>query len=198
MTPQVWALQITTDHNTITGHHREHRRIGKAFKTIGIPNKFLPFWKDTEVECGKPKCRHKARAHRYFPQIHVQKNSEVYKRIVQGLKNATKENSRLKKVKTRIEQEIKVVKDEIERSKRGIPRIISKLNSLSLSPNYAGYVWSALDALDMRKEQLLSRHDPGNELVVINEGIQAFEAQLDLIQVNEAGRVVETFVEDAG
>ncbi|CAE6413858.1 unnamed protein product [Rhizoctonia solani] len=214
LTPQVWALEETTDHNTICTvpgcHSNCHTNcslelgsaanIGgscKAFKTLGIPNKWLPFWSDAEVKCGEAKCSHQAQAHRYYQQIHKKKDSEVYKRIVQDLKRTMKNNMRLHRVKTRIEKEVEGIKQEIEDSKSEIPRLIAELNGLSLSPNYAGYIWSALDVLKMRKEQLLSRHDPGNELEVINEGIKAFEAQLNLLRENEAGRVVETYAKDA-
>ncbi|KAG8723783.1 hypothetical protein FRC11_002308, partial [Ceratobasidium sp. 423] len=207
--PKVWVLNDTSNHNTICTaadcHSNCHTEcslelgdtstIGgtcKAFKTLGIPNKWLPFWSNAEVKCGQAKCGHEARLHRYYQKVHQQIDSTAYKRLVQDLKNVVTEKERLEKVKSLIEQEIEGIKQEIRQSKLEIPRLVEELNSLSLSPNYAGYIWSALEILKMRKEQLMQRGDSGSELEVINEGIEAFEAQLDLLRENEAGRIVET------
>ncbi|CAE6527646.1 unnamed protein product [Rhizoctonia solani] len=207
--PKVWVLKETSNHNTICTaadcHSNCHTEcslelgdpatIGgscKAFKTLGIPNRWLPFWSDTGVKCGQVKCGHEARFHRYYQKIHRQIDSTAYKRIVQDLKHVTTEKERLESIKTRVEQEIEQVKRAIQQSKVEIPRLVEELNGLSLSPNYTGYIWSALDILNMRREQLMQRGDSGNELAVINDGIKAFEAQLDLLRENEAGRIVKT------
>ncbi|KAG8705146.1 hypothetical protein FRC11_009276 [Ceratobasidium sp. 423] len=214
LSPKVWALEATSHHNTICTvagcHSNCHTRcslelgdtatIGgscKAFKTLLIPNNRLPFWSNAEVKCKLAKCGHEARAHRYYQAIYKQKDGQVYEHIVQDLTNATTERERLEGAKSRIEQKIIGTKQEIERSKREIPKLIEELNGLSLSPNYAGYIWSALYVLKMRREQLIARPDSGNELAVINDGIKAFEAQLSLLRENEAGRVVETSAEGA-
>ncbi|CAE6461011.1 hypothetical protein ACGC1H_003103 [Rhizoctonia solani] len=207
--PKVWVLQSTSDHNTIcaipTCHNNCHTTctlelgdaatIGgtcKAFRTWGIPNKWLPFWSNAKVKCGEAKCGHEARFHRCYQKIHTQIENKSYARIVRRLNNAASEKEKLEDVKADVEQEMEEIKAEIERSKRDIPKLVEELNKLSLSPNYAVYIWSALDILKMRREQLLSRGDFGNELRPINEGIKAFEAQLDLLRGNEAGRIVET------
>ncbi|KAG8695891.1 hypothetical protein FRC11_001132 [Ceratobasidium sp. 423] len=210
---KVWMLQETSDFNTMctfpSCHSNCHRvcslelgdttTIGgtcQAFKTLWIPNQWLPFWSNDEVKCGV--CGHEARAHRHYQSIHQKTINDAYKRIIQDLQAATTEQERLEGVKTRIEQEIKIVKRDIELSKRDIPRLIAELNRLSLSPNYADYISSALDLLKMKKEQLLSSPDPGNDLEMINEGIKALEAQLELLRENIAGRFVETSGEQVG
>ncbi|KAG8727984.1 hypothetical protein FRC11_012030 [Ceratobasidium sp. 423] len=197
--PKEWVIEETRSHNTICTaadcHSNCHTEcslelgdpatIGgycKAFKTLGIPNKWLPFWSDTGVKCAEPKCGHKARFHRNYQKIHKQIDNESYKKLASDLNDATTEEERLESTKTRVEQEIEQVKQDIKQSKLQIPRLVQELNSLSLSPNYAGYISSALEILRMRREQLLERDRPGNELKVIDGGIGAFEAQLELIR----------------
>ncbi|CAE6518255.1 unnamed protein product [Rhizoctonia solani] len=206
---KIWVLQETSNPNTICTAPNCHSNchigcalelgdaaaIGgscKAFRTWGIPNRLLPFWSNTKVKCGEVKCGHEARAHRCYKQIHKEVINKSYMTIVQRVKEAATEQEKLEVIKANIEQEIKDVKAEIERSKRDIPKLVEELNDLSLSPNYAGYIWSALDILKMRREQLVSRGGLDNELGPIDEGIKAFEAQLDLLRAKEAGRIVET------
>ncbi|KAG8726232.1 hypothetical protein FRC11_000535 [Ceratobasidium sp. 423] len=204
-----WVLQETSSHNTICiaedCHNNCHMRcslelsdpatIGgfcRTFKTIRIPNKLLPFWSDTKVKCGQAQCRHEAQFHRNYPKIHKKIDSESYKKLTSDLKDATTEEEKLESAKASVEQEIGQVKQKIQQSKLEIPRLVQELNSLALSPNYAAYIRSASDILKMRKEQLIQRAGAGSELAVINDGIQAFEAQLNILRENEAGRVVET------
>ncbi|KAG8711057.1 hypothetical protein FRC11_003712 [Ceratobasidium sp. 423] len=207
--PREWVLQETSGHNTICTaedcysncHMGCSLELGdsatlggfcKVFKTLGIPNKLLPFWSDTEVKCGQIKCGHKARFHRNYPKIHKKVDSESYKKLASALKDATTEEERLESIKSGVEQEIEQVKEAIQQSKLEIPKLIRELNGLSLSPNYASYIRSALDILNMRKEQLTLRGGSGNEMAVINDGIKALEAQLCLLRENEVGRIVET------
>ncbi|KAG8731606.1 hypothetical protein FRC11_003334 [Ceratobasidium sp. 423] len=207
LSPKNWVLAEAPDHNTICtipGCHSnchtncslelgDSATIGascNAFKTLWIPNDWLPFWGNEQVKCKQ--CGHEAQAHRNYQKIYKQEDNQEYIELIQYLNDVTTQQARLEEAKIRIEQEMVKIKEEIERSKRGIPILIEELNSISLSPNYAGYIWSALDVLKMRREQLRSRPGSSNELAVINDGIKAFEAQLMLLRANEVGRVVET------
>ncbi|KAJ1304176.1 hypothetical protein OPQ81_008576 [Rhizoctonia solani] len=113
-------------------------------------------------------------------------------RIIESIHSVATEEEKLERAKTRIGQEIIKLEQEIEQSKREIIKLVEELNSLSLSPNYARYIQSALDILKMRKEQLMSRPDSDDELAGINEAIKALEAQLDILRGKEVGRVVKT------
>ncbi|KAG8730999.1 hypothetical protein FRC11_005388 [Ceratobasidium sp. 423] len=211
--PKIWVLEETLHHNTICTvpgcHSNCHTDCSlglsdsiaascKAFKTPWILNSWLPSWSTVQPKCNQAKCGHEAQAHRYYPRAYKQKASPAYRRIVQDLKNAPTEKARLEGAKIRIKQETLGIIQEIERSKREIPELIGELTGLSLSPNHAGYILSALDILNMRQEHLISRPDSCNELAVISDGIKAFETQLSLIRENEVGRIVETSARGTG
>ncbi|CAE6412473.1 unnamed protein product [Rhizoctonia solani] len=215
VSPKRWVLEETPHHNTICTapdcHSNCHincslevggsATIGgscEAFRTLWITNKWLPFWSNARVKCNQAKCGHEAQEHRYYRGIHKQEDNQDYIKLAKYLNDAITKKAGFEEVKIHIEQEIARVKKEIERSKGEIHKLIEELNSISLSPNYAGYIRSALDVLKMRREHLRSRPDSSNELAVINDGIQAFEAQLNLLQENEAGRVVETSAKGTG
>ncbi|CAE6527641.1 unnamed protein product [Rhizoctonia solani] len=214
MPTEVWVLKEAPNHNTICTaegcHSNCHTEcslelgdpatIGgwcRAFKTLAIPNRWLPFWSNTGVNCGQVKCRHEARFHRNYQAIH-KTDDTYYKKLADKLKNLATEKQGLEIMKTRIEQEIIEVKQEIRQYKLEIPRLVEELNSLSLSPNYAGYISSAIDILKMRRERLLQGDDPGNVLEVINGGIGALEVQLELIREGLDGRIVETLGVESG
>ncbi|KAG8682887.1 hypothetical protein FRC11_014225 [Ceratobasidium sp. 423] len=212
LSTEVWVLKETPKHNTICTaadcHSNCHTEcslelgdpatIGgwcRAFKTFGIPNKWLPFWSNTQVNCGQ--CGHDAGFHRNYQKIHKTDDTR-YKKLADKLKNLATEKQGFEIMKTRVEQEIIEVKREIRKYKLEIPRLVEELNSLSLSPNYAGYISSALNILKMRRERLLQGNDPGNVLEVINGGIRAFEVQLELIRDGLDGRIVETLGVESG
>ncbi|GAB1523842.1 hypothetical protein RhiTH_006992 [Rhizoctonia solani] len=117
--------------------------------------------------------------------------NESYKQIAEELGAATANNGKLEDLKTSIQIEIETISRSAEESKQEILRLVDELNCLSLSPNYAGYIQSALYILSMRKVQLMSRTDSASEMETIKQGIEAFEAHLELLRAKEAGRVVE-------
>ncbi|CAE6480384.1 unnamed protein product [Rhizoctonia solani] len=206
---QIWVVKGTSHYNTICTvpgchvncHVQCSLELGdpailggscKAFKTLGIPNRWLPFWSNAEVKCGMAGCGHPAKAHRHYKKAHEKTINTVYQQVVKDLQHVSTKQGQIEAAKAAIEGEVTSIKHEVEKSKREIPQLIDELNRISLSPNYAIYIRSALDILKMRKEQLEYRLDPGNELAIINDGITTLEAQLALLRENEAGRVVET------
>ncbi|QRW23119.1 AIG1 domain-containing protein [Rhizoctonia solani] len=208
LSPTSWVLKETSDYNTIcifsdchTNCHTscslevgDTEHIGgscRVFKTLRIPNKWLPFWSNEKVKCGQSECKHEAQSHRHYRQIHQQVENESYKQIAEELGAATANNGKLEDLKTSIQIEIETISRSAEESKQEILRLVDELNCLSLSPNYAGYIQSALYILSMRKVQLMSRTDSASEMETIKQGIEAFEAHLELLRAKEAGRVVE-------
>ncbi|KAF8749086.1 hypothetical protein RHS01_10336 [Rhizoctonia solani] len=99
--------------------------------------------------------------------------NESYKQIAEELGAATANNGRLEDLKTSIQIKIETISRSAEESKQEILRL------------------SALYILSMRKVQLMSRTDSASEMETIKQGIEAFEAHLELLRAKEAGRVVE-------
>ncbi|KAH7322238.1 hypothetical protein B0J17DRAFT_684081 [Rhizoctonia solani] len=185
--PKIWVMRGTACYNTIctapgcrTNCHAQcslelgdPEAIGqwcKVFKTLWIANRLIPFKSPLDVKCGS--CEHPASLHRNYKKSHEQVPSDAYERIARDLSNATTEEK---------------INDQY---KREIPELIDELNQVSLSPNYAGYIRSAIQLFKLRRKQLESRPGSDEELALVDQGIRTFEAQLELLRENEVGRVV--------
>ncbi|CAE6460996.1 unnamed protein product [Rhizoctonia solani] len=205
--PKIWTMRGTACYNTIctasgcrTNCHSqcslelgEPEIIGqwcKVFKTLWIANRLIPFKSPLDVSCGT--CGHAASLHRNYKKAHEQIPSKAYEKIAHELSSATTEEKMLEAAKSRAEKEIEDIKQQIAQYKRDIPDLIDELNQVSLSPNYAGYISSAIQLFKLRKKQLESRPGSSEELAVVDKGIKAFEAQLTLLKENQVGRIVAT------
>ncbi|KAG8741884.1 hypothetical protein FRC11_014586 [Ceratobasidium sp. 423] len=195
--PKIWELVETPDNNTIclssscysNCHARcdlelsDPKDLGgwcKVFKTLGIPNRLIPFKSDISVECSE--CQHEASEHRNYKGLYEERESKVYQDIVQSLDDAKVSEEKLMGTMSRIEMEMKKIEESIEQSRCEIPRLVDEMNGLSLSPNYAGYIRSAIQLFELRKKHLESLADSDGELLVVDKGLVALKGHLDLIK----------------
>ncbi|CAE7177127.1 unnamed protein product [Rhizoctonia solani] len=205
--PLLWELVETSDYNTIcitpdchsnchlqcTLELSEPQDLGgwcKVFKTLGVPNRLIPFWSDSSVRCSK--CNHEASEHRNYRRLYQERPSRIYGEAIQKLQDAEASAQNLREAIRRIEKEIENVEQNIEESKREIPRLVDEMNSVSLSPNYAGYIRSAIQLLEIRKKYLESRPDSDGELNILDKGITAFKGHLVYMKDATVTQVVST------
>ncbi|CAE6492449.1 unnamed protein product [Rhizoctonia solani] len=193
----LWKLVETSQYNTICftpGCHSnchiqctlelsEPQELGgwcKVFKTLGVPNRLMPLWSDSAVKCSK--CKHEASEHRNHKRLYQEGPNPIFAQAVQKLHDAKTSAENLRGATSRIEKDIKQIEQNIEKSKLEILRLVEQINNISLSPNYAGYIRSAIQLLEIRKKSLESQPDSDRELSIINEAIMAFEAHLILLR----------------
>ncbi|CAE6413852.1 unnamed protein product [Rhizoctonia solani] len=158
---KVWEMIETSDYNTICiaqdCHSNCHLQCTLAlydpeslggwcsmFKTIGIPNRLIPFMSDSTVKCWN--CKHEAAAHRSYRKLHEERPSKTYQEAVQMLEDAKKSENAIKE------------------AKRDILRLVEELNNVSFNPNYANYIPSGMKLLELRRNQVESSADPNEEL----------------------------------
>ncbi|CAE7144929.1 unnamed protein product [Rhizoctonia solani] len=211
--PKVWKMEETACYNTICAasdcrtncHSQCSLELGdpeaigqwcRVFKTLWIANRLIPFKCPLDVNCGS--CGHAAALHRNYKKAHIQVSSNAYEMIAQEVSNAATTEKMFGAAKVRVEKEIEEIKRQIAQYKRDIPDLIDELNQVSLSPNYAGYIESAIQLFKLRKKLLESRPGSGEELDLVNKGIKTFEGQLELLRENEAGRIVAASGEFVG
>ncbi|CAE6447231.1 unnamed protein product [Rhizoctonia solani] len=160
----------------------------KVFKTFGIPNRLIPFKSDSTVKCSK--CNHEASEHRNFKMLYEERPSKIYQAVLHNLQDTKTSEENLSQTTNQIEKEIENIEHNIEESKSEILRLVDEMNNLSLSPNYAGYIRSAMQLFELRKKQLESQPDSDGELSVIDQGIMAFKDRLEMLKSTAANRVV--------
>ncbi|KAG8754423.1 hypothetical protein FRC11_006670 [Ceratobasidium sp. 423] len=194
--PKIWELIETSDYNTIClsadCHSNCHPQCNlelsdpedlggwcKVFKTLGVPNRLIPFSNDSSVKCSK--CEHEASEHRNYRRLYEERPSQIYEEAVRNLKGANVSEENLRRAMGKIEREIEKVEQNIEESKREIPTLVDEMNNVSLSPNYAAYIRSAIRLFELRKKQLEARPDSDGELSIIDKGITAFKGHLDIL-----------------
>ncbi|KEP46206.1 50S ribosome-binding GTPase [Rhizoctonia solani 123E] len=203
--PKIWELVETADYNTIclspSCHSNCHpscnldlydpKDLGgwcKVFKTLGVPNRLIPFKNDSTVRCSK--CMHEAAEHRNYRRLYEERPSKIYQEALQGLQAAKTTEESLKGARDSIKRKIEKIEQDIEESKQDIPRLVDEMNNLSLSPNYAGYIRSAIQLFELRKRQLEASAESDEELSVIDKGIMAFKGHLELLKDTKVGRFV--------
>ncbi|CUA72719.1 hypothetical protein RSOLAG22IIIB_10254 [Rhizoctonia solani] len=208
--PMIWELEETSDYNTIclssSCHSNCHTQctlelsepadLGgwcKVFKTLYVPNWLIPFKSNSFVKCSK--CGHEASEHRNYRRLYQERPSSIYEKAVKNLQYAEKSAGELREGMSRIEKAIEETDQKIEESRREIPRLVDEMNSVSLSPNYAGYIRSAIQLLEMRKKHLDSQLDSDEELSVLNKGITAFKGHLVILKDTAATQVISASTE---
>ncbi|CEL62783.1 hypothetical protein RSOLAG1IB_10475 [Rhizoctonia solani AG-1 IB] len=203
--PKIWHSTETTNYNTIclardchkNCHTQCNLELGdpeylggwcKVFKTLGVPNRLIPLKSDASVTCSK--CGHEASDHRNYQRLYELKQNEVYEAVVRNLQDTQLSIERLKEDKARLEREIETIEHDIEESRLKIPRMVEEMNGVSLSPNYAGYIRSAIGLFEHRKKQLESRADSDEDLWAVNKGLATFKAHLLLVKNAASSRVI--------
>ncbi|KDN37952.1 hypothetical protein RSAG8_09803, partial [Rhizoctonia solani AG-8 WAC10335] len=188
--PIIWELVETSDYNTIclfsNCHSNCHPQCTLEF---GDPDDLGGWCKsDSSVKCSK--CEHEASEHRNYRRLYQERPSLIYEEAIRDLQDANTSAESLRKAMGRIETEIEKIEENIEESKREIPRLVDEMNSVSLSPNYAGYIRSAIQLLELRKKYLESHPDSDGELSILDKGIMAFRGHLIILKDAAATQVV--------
>ncbi|CAE6489203.1 unnamed protein product [Rhizoctonia solani] len=194
--PKIWELVATSDYNTIclstdcysNCHPQCNLELSdpedlggwcRVFKTLGVPNRLIPFSSDSTVKCSH--CEHEASEHRNYKRLYKERPSPIYEEAVRNLNDANESEENLRRAMGKIEREIEKVEQDIEESKGEIPALVDEMNNVSLSPNYAAYIRSAIRLFELRKKQLEVRPDSDGELSIIDKGIKAFKGHLDVL-----------------
>ncbi|CAE6455331.1 unnamed protein product [Rhizoctonia solani] len=205
--PKIWESKATLDYNTIClsadCHHNCHLQcslelndphdIGgwcKVFKTFGVPNWLIPFKDNSKVKCSE--CGHEASEHRNFKVLWEERPSKIYQDALQGIQDTESSKESLEGARDHIKKELDSIAQGIEESKQDITRLVDEMNSLSLSPSYAGYIRSAIQLFELRKKQLEACADSDEELTVIDKGITTFKKHLQLLKHSKVARVIST------
>ncbi|GAB1526681.1 hypothetical protein RhiTH_009853 [Rhizoctonia solani] len=159
-----------------------------AFKTLRIPTGWIPFKNNTLVKCSK--CSHRAADHRNYARAYEEQESEVYRNVIESLQDTQLDMERLKKARDQLQDEVEKVEKSIDEARCEIPRLVEEMNRVSLNPNYAGYIRSAIELFELHKKQLESGPDSDEGLSLVNKGISMFKDHLKLLKHSASNQIV--------
>ncbi|KDN48417.1 hypothetical protein RSAG8_03009, partial [Rhizoctonia solani AG-8 WAC10335] len=160
--PKIWELKVTSEFNTIclsSGCHNnchlqctlelsDPKDLGgwcRVFKTFGVPNSLIPL-KDN------------------FTRLYEEQPSKIYQGALQGIQDTEASKESLEGARDHMNMKISNIAQNIEGFEQDITRLVDEMNSLSLSPSYAGYIRSAIRLFELRKKQLEACADSDGEL----------------------------------